>query len=56
MKAAPERNCDYKIDILKKKEEIRKLEADNKQLQENLQNYQLGHTNSAELTTYEQNN
>jgi len=54
MKAAPEKLVNYKIDILNKKEKIRNLEAENKQLQENLQEYHLESSNSAELTTFEE--
>ena len=54
MKDAPEKLVNHKIDILKKKEEIRKLEADNKQIEENLQQYQLETSKTAELTTYEE--
>ena len=54
MKDAPEKLVNHKIDILKKKEEIRKLEADNKQIEENLQQYQLETSETAELTTYEE--
>ena len=54
MKDAPEKLVNHKIDILKKKEEIRKLQADNKQIEENLQNYELETNKTAELTTYEE--
>lgn len=54
MKDAPEKLVNHKIDILKKKEEIRKLEADNKQIEENLQQYQIETSKTAELTTYEE--
>ena len=54
IKDAPEKLVNHKIDILNKKEKIRKLESENKELQENLQQYQLDSINLAEITTYQE--
>ena len=54
IKDAPQKLVNHKIDIIKKKEEINKLEADNKILQSNLEQYQLETDNKAELTSYEE--
>ena len=53
-KKAPEKLVNHKINILKKKEKIRNLEAENKQIEANLQQYQSETTNTAELNTYEE--